>query len=91
MEHIKFVHDQEIKALKAKYSENMKASQGKTQSQYDELCADYREFQLRSRAEFMALFNEFEVRKRTGYRNDDVNLLRVIGVQEAAIHITSRK
>ena len=30
----------------------------------DELCADYREYQLKSKAEFMALFNEFEAFKK---------------------------
>lgn len=53
-----------MKALRVRNNEKIKQVKEAAQGQYDELCADYREYQLKSKAEFMALFNEFEAFKR---------------------------
>ena len=55
---------EEMKALRARCTDKVRLARERAQEQYDELCADYREYQLKSKAEFMALFNEYEAFKK---------------------------
>jgi hypothetical protein len=64
LDHVKYTHEQEMKALRARCADKVRLARERAQEQYDELCADYREYQLKSKAEFMALFNEYEAFKK---------------------------
>ena len=64
LDHVKYAHEQEMKALRSRCADKVKLARERAQEQYDELCADYREYQLKSKAEFMALFNDYEAFKR---------------------------
>lgn len=60
LEHVRYAHEQELKALRTRSNDKVRLARERAQEQYDELCADYREYQLKSKAEFMALFNDYE-------------------------------
>jgi hypothetical protein len=64
MEKMRYAHEKEIKDMQAKHAERIREIRAKAQSQYDQLCQDYQEYQQKSKAEFLSLFSDFEATKK---------------------------